>query len=120
MKDFMINGNKNTTGKKILTGLLFLASLFLSAAVLIGSAGRADAIPFVAAAGLLMLVAAYFFLSAIFALSDEIHQIFVKGRSFEVKDIATDTLGAFCGSVIYIIVYVFAKSLHKNRNLEIQ
>ena len=34
---------------------------------------------------------------ALFALSDEIHQIFIKGRAFEVKDIFTDTVGSFVG-----------------------
>ena len=43
--------------------------------------------------------------SMLCALSDEIHQIYVEGRSFELKDIATDTLGALCGNGICILVY---------------
>ncbi len=42
-------------------------------------------------------------LSMLSAVADEIHQIFVKGRSFEIKDILTDTLGAFCGCIIATI-----------------
>ncbi|MBQ8588748.1 MAG: VanZ family protein [Clostridia bacterium] len=45
-------------------------------------------------------------LSMLCALSDEIHQIFVKGRSFEVKDILTDTLGALCGCGLGILISV--------------
>lgn len=44
-------------------------------------------------------------LSMLCALFDEVHQIFVKGRSFELKDIATDTLGALFGNGICILVY---------------
>ena len=47
---------------------------------------------------------------ALCALSDEIHQIFVKGRSFEVKDILTDTLGSLVGIVCGLIVIVSYKS----------
>lgn len=52
--------------KKILTGLLFLASLFIAAVALVASAQVSNAIVFVAIAGVLMLIAGYFFLSAIF------------------------------------------------------
>lgn len=48
-------------------------------------------------------------LCALCALSDEIHQIFVKGRAFEVKDIFTDTLGSFVGIVFgtlfHMVIY---------------
>lgn len=49
-------------------------------------------------------------LSALSALADEIHQIFVKGRSFEVKDILTDTFGALCGCAIAAIPVVGFKN----------
>ncbi len=49
-------------------------------------------------------------LSTLSALADEIHQIFVKGRSFEVKDILTDTLGALCGCAIATIPVVGFKN----------
>ncbi len=44
-------------------------------------------------------------LSMLCALFDEVHQIYVDGRSFELKDIATDTLGALCGNGLCILVY---------------
>ncbi len=33
----------------------------------------------------------------LYAISDEIHQSFVPGRSAEIKDVVIDSLGAFCG-----------------------
>lgn len=36
-----------------------------------------------------------------YALSDEIHQLFVSGRSGEAFDVLIDTIGGFCGIKIY-------------------
>lgn len=44
-----------------------------------------------------------------YALLDEIHQIFVPGRAFEVKDIAVD----FCGFFIGMCIVVFINKLWK-------
>ncbi len=57
-------------------------------------------------------------LSVLCALSDEIHQIFVKGRSFEIKDILTDSLGALCGCVPGILISIpFNKNNGKTDSL---
>ena len=37
----------------------------------------------------------------IYAISDEVHQLFIIGRSFQIKDILIDTLGNICG--VYFI-----------------
>lgn len=37
----------------------------------------------------------------IYACSDEIHQLFVSGRSCEILDVLIDTLGGFMGTMIY-------------------
>jgi len=51
-------------------------------------------------------------LSALFALSDEIHQLFVKGRTFQAEDILTDTLGAFSGCIVSsIVTFIFKKKI---------
>ena len=42
-------------------------------------------------------------LTALYACSDEIHQLFVYGRSCEVRDIFIDTLGASLGTTIYLL-----------------
>ncbi len=53
-------------------------------------------------------------LSALCATGDEIHQIFVKGRTFQAVDILADTLGAFCGCVVAAAVtLVFKKKIFK-------
>ncbi len=42
-----------------------------------------------------------FFLSFIYAISDEFHQIFVPGRCASGSDLFTDAIGSFIGSLIY-------------------
>lgn len=37
----------------------------------------------------------------IYAISDEVHQLFIIGRSFQIKDILIDALGSICG--VYFI-----------------
>jgi len=63
---------KNSTLKKLITGLLFFASLFLAAAVLVFSKGESNYIIPVALAGVVMLAAGYFFLSALFEEKEEL------------------------------------------------
>ena len=51
------------------------------------------------------------FLAFLYACTDEIHQLFVPGRSGEIKDVCIDTCGAFIGA---LIVYGISK-ISKNR-----
>ena len=56
--------------------------------------------------------------TSLYAVSDEVHQIFVNGRSCELRDWAIDTLGAVLGACIYILIYtavVKIKELHTRR-----
>src|SRR5699024_7793590 len=53
-----------------------------------------------------------FFICLLYAISDEIHQLFIPGRSGEVGDVIIDAVGAFCGIGLYII---FRKVLLKWR-----
>ena len=46
----------------------------------------------------------------IYALSDEIHQIYVPGRSFQFSDLLVDTLGGLLG---VLILFIFAFILKK-------
>ena len=41
---------------------------------------------------------------SLYALSDEYHQTFSKGRSFQFSDILMDSLGAFCGIVFVLLI----------------
>ncbi len=51
-----------------------------------------------------------FSVSVLYAISDEVHQTFVKGRSGEIKDVIIDTLGIVLGILLYtVIIYVFKK-----------
>ncbi|MBH1940303.1 VanZ family protein [Mobilitalea sibirica] len=44
------------------------------------------------------------FFTAMYAASDEIHQLFVPGRSGEISDVIIDTAGATVGACLYYIV----------------
>ena len=46
----------------------------------------------------------------LYAISDEIHQTFIPGRSGEIRDVIIDSLGIFTGLLICI---VFLKLVHK-------
>ena len=48
------------------------------------------------------------------ALSDEIHQIFVKDRAFEVKDIFIDASGSLLGIIFASFIY-YIKTIIKNK-----
>ena len=46
-------------------------------------------------------------ITVICALGDEIHQIFVPGRAFQLSDILIDSIGAIIGVVVYFIMLKF-------------
>lgn len=51
------------------------------------------------------------------AMIDEIIQIFIPGRAFEIKDLAVDTIGYLLG--LFLIYYIFKiKKTKKDRSLE--
>lgn len=52
----------------------------------------------------LVLLAVAFGFSALYALSDETHQLFVAGRAFEWSDLALDLSGAVIGVVTYALL----------------
>ena len=43
--------------------------------------------------------------SALYALTDEFHQLFITGRSSQLLDVGIDTLGASLGVGLYLLVY---------------
>ena len=55
-----------------------------------------------------------FVIALLFALTDEIHQMFVDGRTFELKDIALDMLGMFIGYVFLSAIFAVYKIKNKN------
>ncbi len=46
------------------------------------------------------------FFGAIYALSDEIHQIFIPGRACQLFDLAVDTSGVLCGVLLFSLIAV--------------
>lgn len=49
------------------------------------------------------------FLAFLYACSDEVHQLFVRGRSGQVKDVFIDTFGALLGVLLYSLIYRFRR-----------
>lgn len=50
------------------------------------------------------------FICILYASSDEVHQIFVPGRSAQVKDVFIDGAGAGVGILVYLIISKFRAS----------
>ena len=51
-----------------------------------------------------------FIISVLYACSDEIHQLFVSGRSGEMMDVGIDSCGAFIGlSLLSIVMHIMNK-----------
>ncbi len=55
--------------------------------------------------------------STIYAISDEIHQYFIPGRSAEISDVILDSLGALVGILLCITVPLLYKKKKKIKNL---
>ena len=49
----------------------------------------------------------------LYACSDEIHQLFVPGRSGEIRDVLIDTTGGMVGSYIYYFIFCIRRRLHE-------
>lgn len=60
-----------------------------------------------------MLIAIAF--CVLYAISDEVHQLFVGGRSGQISDVVTDSLGSLAGTLVYISsAWIIKKKLQKN------
>ncbi|MGN0527985.1 MAG: VanZ family protein [Eubacterium sp.] len=53
--------------------------------------------------------------TSLYAVTDEVHQIFVDGRSCELRDWAIDTAGALIGTIGFLIIYVIIKKAVEKR-----
>ena len=49
--------------------------------------------------------------SVLYAVSDEIHQYFIPGRSMELRDVLIDSSGAFLGIILVMIIMKISKKL---------
>lgn len=52
-------------------------------------------------------------LSFFYAITDEIHQIFVPGRACQFLDMMVDLAGIVSGMLVYSIIYLIIKQIHK-------
>lgn len=49
-------------------------------------------------------------ISAAYAVTDEVHQLFVEGRAFQITDIIIDSFGAAAGiSVLTVLIFIIRK-----------
>lgn len=53
----------------------------------------------------------------LYAVSDEIHQLFVAGRGFQIIDIIVDTTGAFLGVLFMTFISIILRSREKSEKL---
>lgn len=57
-----------------------------------------------------------FIITVLYAVSDEIHQIFVEGRACQLRDVLIDSGGALLGIIASLIILKIIKSVIERRN----
>lgn len=57
--------------------------------------------------------------ASLYAITDEIHQLFVEGRSCEFRDWAIDTAGATLGAIGFIVLLAIISLIVKKRKKQI-
>lgn len=55
-------------------------------------------------------------LGVLYAISDEIHQLFVPGRSGSIMDVGIDSMGILTGILVYCILEIIVKKIINNIN----
>lgn len=53
--------------------------------------------------------------TSVYAVTDEIHQIFVDGRSCQFVDWCIDTAGGVCGTIGFVTIFVIISKIIKNK-----
>ena len=56
------------------------------------------------------------FTSLLYAISDEVHQTFVIGRSGQISDVCLDTAGAFCGLIFAGLIRFIINLIKERKN----
>lgn len=57
-----------------------------------------------------------FIITVLYAVSDEVHQIFVEGRACQLRDVLIDSGGALLGIIASLIILKIIKSVIERRN----
>lgn len=55
-------------------------------------------------------------ITSAYASTDEFHQLFVNGRSCELRDWAIDTCGALAGGIAFAVIYLTVKRITQKRS----
>lgn len=56
--------------------------------------------------------------ASIYAITDEVHQIFIDGRSCEFRDWFIDTCGAMVGTILFVIIFLVICRIMTNSKKE--
>lgn len=64
--------------------------------------------------------AAAFLTTAVYAASDEIHQLFVAGRSGRISDVLIDSSGALLGVIVFILLSRLIQTIRRRRSRKSQ
>ncbi len=56
-----------------------------------------------------------FGVSVLYSLTDEIHQLFIEGRAFQITDIAIDAAGSLAGVIAGYIIYLLITNFIRHR-----
>lgn len=57
-------------------------------------------------------------LASIYAVSDEIHQIFVDGRACQFRDWVVDTSGAITGMLVFMLICAIINKVKKSKEIK--
>lgn len=55
-------------------------------------------------------------ITSAYAATDEFHQLFVNGRSCELRDWTIDTCGALAGGIAFAVIYLTVKRITQKRS----
>lgn len=62
-------------------------------------------------------MAVAFLLGVLYAASDEVHQLFVPGRSGELRDVGIDAMGVLFGIIIYVLLQKMFRKTSSERTV---
>lgn len=55
-------------------------------------------------------------LTSLYAITDEVHQLFVEGRACRISDWAIDTCGAILGTIAFAVIMLLISKVLKSKN----
>lgn len=57
-------------------------------------------------------------ISALYAISDEVHQLYVPGRSGELRDVIIDSCGAITGAFLFCVIWLIISKIKTRKTKE--